>query len=263
MASPPCNLFPRHLFLLRPSPSLYRLHDLYQCADLRSLWKLHRADRSLQHHRRHILIFWLTVVALALRLLHPLLRLSPANFALVYAALMVAVVLPSMGFGGYFIPLIAGVFYYATPENNWSDLLWPHIPHWAVPRDLEAIRQLFEGADASAPGALGLGGPGRCCGWGLFMLAFFFVSIALIGLVHHQWSRQERLVYPLAAVPNMLLESLENPTASILKSKLLWLGFSHRLCAANRQHARSSIRHRDYPWLRHPRRPHRDPSIRA
>ena len=51
------------------------------------------------------LIFWIVVVALALRLLHPLLRLSPANFALVYAALMVAVVLPSMGFGGYFIPL--------------------------------------------------------------------------------------------------------------------------------------------------------------
>jgi hypothetical protein len=61
--------------------------------------------------------------------------------------------------------------------------------------------------------------------WGLFMLAFFFVSVALISLVHHQWSRQERLVYPLAAVPNMLLTSLENPTASILKSKLLWLGF--------------------------------------
>ena len=170
------------------------------------------------------LIFWLTVVALALRLLHPLLRLSPANFALVYAALMVAVVLPSMGFGGYFIPLIAGVFYYATPENNWSDLIWPHIPYWAVPRDLEAIRQLFEGADAAAPVPWALWA-GPLLWWGLFMLAFFLVSIALISLVHHQWSRQQRLVYPLAAVPNMLLESLENPTASILKSKLLWLGF--------------------------------------
>ncbi len=170
------------------------------------------------------LIFWLVVVALALRLLHPLLRLSPANFALVYAALMVAVVLPSMGFGGYFIPLIAGVFYYATPENNWSDLLWPHIPHWAVPRDLEAIRQLFEGTEAAAPVPWGLWA-GPLVWWDLFMLAFFLVSIALISLVHHQWSRQERLVYPLAAVPNMLLESLENPTASVLKSKLLWLGF--------------------------------------
>ena len=169
-------------------------------------------------------IFWLTVATLLLRLLHPLLRLSPANFALVYAALMVAVVLPSMGFGGYFIPFIAGVFYYATPENNWSDLLWPHIPNWAAPRDLEAIRQLFEGADAGSPIPWGLWA-GPLLWWGLFMLAFFFVSLALISLVHHQWSRQERLVYPLAVVPNMLLQSLENPVNSVLKSKLLWCGF--------------------------------------
>ena len=170
------------------------------------------------------LIFWIVVISLILRLLHPLLGLSPANFALIYAALMVAVVLPSMGFGGYFIPLIAGAFYYATPENNWSDLLWPHIPHWAAPRDLESIRQLFEGADAGTPVPWDLWA-GPLLWWGLFMLAFFFVSVALISLVHHQWSRQERLVYPLAAVPNMLLDSLEHPARSILKSKLLWLGF--------------------------------------
>jgi hypothetical protein len=170
------------------------------------------------------LIFWIAVASLMLRLLHPVLRLSPTNFALVYAALMVAVVLPSMGFGGYFIPLIAGVFYYATPENNWSDLLWPHIPNWAAPRDLESIRQLFEGADVGTPIPWSMWA-GPLFWWGLFMLAFFFVSVALVGLVHHQWSRQERLVYPLAAVPNMLLTSLENPAASILKSKLLWCGF--------------------------------------
>ena len=170
------------------------------------------------------LVFWIVVISLLLRLLHPLLHLSPANFALVYAALMVATVLPSMGFGGYFIPLLAGVFYYATPENNWSDLIWPHIPKWAVPHDLEAIRQLFEGADADAPIPWGIWIEPLCY-WGLFMLAFFLVSVSLISLVHHQWSRQERLVYPLAAVPNMLLASLENPLDSILRSKLLWLGF--------------------------------------
>lgn len=170
------------------------------------------------------LIFWIAVISLVLRLLHPVLRLSPTNFALVYAALMVAVVLPSMGFGGYFIPLIAGAFYYATPENNWSDLLWPHIPHWAVPHNLETIRQLFEGSDVGTPIPWDLWA-GPLLWWGLFMLAFFFVSVALVSLLHHQWSRQERLVYPLAAVPNMLLESLENPATSILKSKLLWTGF--------------------------------------
>ena len=170
------------------------------------------------------LIFWILIIALTLRLIHPVLRFSPSNYALIYAALMVAVVLPSMGFGGYFIPLIAGVFYYATPENNWSDLIWPHIPAWAAPRDLESIRQLFEGANAGTPVPWSLWA-GPLLWWGLFMLAFFFVSVALISLVHHQWSRQERLVYPLAAVPNLLLDSLENPSRSILKNKLLWFGF--------------------------------------
>lgn len=170
------------------------------------------------------LIFWTTLFALLLRLLHPLLKLSPSNFALIYAGLMVATVLPSMGFGGYFIPLIAGVFYYATPENNWSDILWPHIPKWAVPHDVEAIRQLFEGTAANVPIPWQLW-TGPLLWWGLFMLAFFLVSFALIALVHNQWSQRERLVYPLAAVPTMLLQSLEEPAQSILKSKLLWFGF--------------------------------------
>jgi hypothetical protein len=169
-------------------------------------------------------IFWLVVIGLVLRFIHPILRLSPGNFALIYAGLMVATVLPSMGFGGYFLPLIAGVFYYATPENNWAELLWSHIPEWAAPRDLEGIRQLFEGIAPDQPIPWGIWLEPLVY-WGLFMLAFFFVSVSFISLVHHQWSRQERLVYPLAVVPTMLLESLENPAASLLKSKLLWVGF--------------------------------------
>tara|TARA_Y100000588_G_scaffold379005_1_gene460444 strand:- start:344 stop:1072 length:729 start_codon:yes stop_codon:yes gene_type:complete len=170
------------------------------------------------------LIFWVVVSSLFLRLLHPLLRLSPSNFALIYAALMVATVLPSMGFGGYFLPLISGIFYYATPENNWADLIWGHLPHWAAPRDLNAIQQLFEGTGPDKPIPWDVWMEPMVY-WGLFMLAFFFVSVSFIALLHHQWSRQERLVYPLAVVPNMLLDSLGNPLKSILRSKLLWAGF--------------------------------------
>ncbi|MBJ67765.1 MAG: hypothetical protein CME28_07135 [Gemmatimonadetes bacterium] len=170
------------------------------------------------------LIFWMTLCTLFLRIVHATLALSATNFALIYAGLMVATVLPSMGFGGYFIPLIAGVFYYATPENNWSDILWPHIPSWAAPRDIEAIRQLFEGTSEGAAIPWDLWWEPMLW-WGLFMLAFFLVSFALIALVHNQWSQRERLAYPLAAVPNMLLDSIEKPRTSILRSKLLWLGF--------------------------------------
>ena len=57
------------------------------------------------------LIFWMALCSLFLRLVHSTLSLSATNFALIYAGLMVATVLPSMGFGGYFIPLIACLLY--------------------------------------------------------------------------------------------------------------------------------------------------------
>jgi len=170
------------------------------------------------------LIFWILVVSLLLRLVRPFLQLSPANFALIYAALMVVIVLPSMGFGGYFIPFLAGVFYYANPENNWEDLLWRNIPDWAVPQDLEAIQKLFEGVSADYPIPWDVWIE-PLCWWGFFMLAFFLVSMSFVSLIHHQWSRGERLVYPLAVVPTMMVENLENPAASFLKSNLFWVGF--------------------------------------
>lgn len=170
------------------------------------------------------LLFWVALVAMGLRLLRPVLGLSPASFALVYAALMVATVIPTMGFGGYFVPLVAGAFYYATPENNWQTLLWDHIPAWVVPRDPVLIQGLFEGIGAEQPIPWGPWVMPLLL-WGLFMFAFFMVSLSFIALIHHQWSREERLVYPLAALPTLLTESLENPAQSIFRDKLMWCGF--------------------------------------
>ncbi|MDE2741837.1 MAG: hypothetical protein OXI58_09630 [Gemmatimonadota bacterium] len=169
-------------------------------------------------------LFWVALTALLLALIRPFLRLPTSTFALIYAALMVATVMPTMGFGGYFIPLLAGVFYYATPENNWRELLWDHIPDWAAPRDLEMIRNLFEGAPEGAPLPWDAW-LGPSIFWGLFMVAFFLVSFSLIALLHHQWASGERLVYPLAVVPTVMVESVENPAKSLFRNPLFWIGF--------------------------------------
>ena len=170
------------------------------------------------------MLFFLLAVGLLLRALHPVLGLSPASFALVYAALMVATVIPTMGFGGYFLPFIAGLIYYATPENNWEEVLWPHVPEWVVPRDPELIRRLFEGLSAGEsipwePWVVPV------LVWASFFVAFSGVSLSFVSLVHHQWSREERLVYPLAATPTLMVESLRDPSRSFLRSRLLWAGF--------------------------------------
>ena len=116
-------------------------------------------------------LFWVALTALLLALIRPFLRLPTSTFALIYAALMVATVMPTMGFGGYFIPLLAGVFYYATPENNWRELLWDHIPALtrrpARPRDM--IATSFEGCPTGCTAAVGMPGSALlfsgACSW--------------------------------------------------------------------------------------------------
>ena len=141
------------------------------------------------------MLFWLLVFGLLLRLIHPILGLTPASFALVYAALMVATVIPTMGFGGTFIPL-----------------------------DPELIRRLFEGISGGEsipwePWVV------PCLSWVSFFVAFSCVSLSFVRLVHHQWSREERLVYPLAVTPTLMVDSFREPSQSFLRSRLLWVGF--------------------------------------
>ena len=71
---------------------------------------------------------------------------------------VVASAIPTSGFTANLIALLPSVFYYATPENEWAQLLHPHVTEWLVPQDPEAIRYFFEGlpsGTAHPPGAPG------------------------------------------------------------------------------------------------------------
>ena len=87
-----------------------------------------------------------------LALVQPLLGLvrrpwafNRAELLLITAMMMLATAIPSRGFTGAALPAISSVLYYATPENNWAELLVPHIPTWLVVQDEVAIKQFYEG----------------------------------------------------------------------------------------------------------------------
>ena len=68
-----------------------------------------------------------------LGLLRKSLALRRGELATVYIMAMIAAAIPTIGFTSYVLPVISGVYYYATPENDWVQLLHPHIPRWMVP----------------------------------------------------------------------------------------------------------------------------------
>ena len=60
--------------------------------------------------------------------------------------------------------------------------------------------------------------------WGLLALLLGIASISLALIVHRQWSRWERLRYPIAEFANTLLGSPTGGETSIFRSRLFWLG---------------------------------------
>lgn len=93
-----------------------------------------------------LLVFLVAVVNVALRLVRSDWLLSQGELLVVYIMGIVASAIPTMGFSEYLLTIISGAFYYATPENNWGELIHPFIPEWLAPRDAKAIRWFYEGA---------------------------------------------------------------------------------------------------------------------
>ena len=46
---------------------------------------------------------------------------------------------------------------------------------------------------------------GPLLAWGSFAFAFYMMMIAIVALIHGQWSQHERLVYPLTQLPLEML----------------------------------------------------------
>ena len=169
-----------------------------------------------------------------LALVQPLLGLvrrhwafNRAELLLITSMMMLATAIPSRGFTGATLPAISSVLYYATPENNWAELLVPHIPTWMIVQDEVAIKQFYEGLPR-----------GESIPWGawveplfwwlLFMAAFYLVLICAMVIMRRQWMDHERLLYPLVQVPLGMIEDGPRPARikPFLRNPIMWAGFA-------------------------------------
>lgn len=162
--------------------------------------------------------------------LGPLLHRLPKAFhfpqhqtLLVYAFLCIAVSMSSVGVARQMLPQLTVPFYFATPENNYSQIQ-DEIPKWLAPQDPDAIQGMFEGtADGHIPW-----GPWivPLIVWTIFILANFIVMYALMLIFRRQWVEKEHLTFPIVRLV-MDLSSYEGhaQTGRFLANPLMWTGF--------------------------------------
>lgn len=151
--------------------------------------------------------------------------LTSGDRALFYFCLMLATVVPSMGFCGYLFPLLAGVSYFARPDNRWIPLLVDHLPAGLIPQPGPTVTWFYESVPTgmSAPWTAWVG---PLTFWGFFFITLSVVSLALMVLMRRQWQEHEHLAYPLAALPLEIIGSARRGTRPLYRQPVFWVGFA-------------------------------------
>ena len=158
------------------------------------------------------------------------LSLRREELVLIFAMMFVSASLPTFGLVEHLLPMITGVYYYATPENGWVDLIQPLVPGWIAPSEESLILGFYEGLPQGESIPWG-GWMESLSAWLLFLLSLHLVSICLMVILRKQWIQGERLLYPMMQAPIELVASgpESGPMSAIpplLRRSLFWIGFA-------------------------------------
>jgi len=146
------------------------------------------------------LVFLIAVNAL-LRKWMPKLALTPAELLLVYIMATMVSTISGHAMMCVLMGALTHPFWFASPENEWSQLFWQYIPSWFTVRDTPMLKSYFEGESSIflidhlrvwlVPVFV----------WSGFILALYG-SLLCIGLIlRKRWMEQEKLSFPLTHLP--------------------------------------------------------------
>ncbi|MBW2341992.1 MAG: hypothetical protein JRF50_16870 [Deltaproteobacteria bacterium] len=153
--------------------------------------------------------------------------LTPFELVIIWSMTVAVSGLPSSGMMRYLIPALVSWKHFATPENDWANLLHQYIPKWLVVTDSKAVESFFEGIQPgeSIPWRAWLK---PLLIWTLFLAILYFVIFCLSMMLRKQWIEREKLTFPLVQLP---LEIIKKPNGaslinSFFKNRIMWAGFA-------------------------------------
>ena len=122
--------------------------------------------------------------------------------------------------GGALSGTITYPFWFASKENRWAELLWPHLPAWLTVQDREALESFYVGGANPYTWSAFRVWLGPALWYAAFVGAAMWVCLCLNSIVRRRWEDEERLPFPLVVLPLQLSED----TPSLFRSRLWWLG---------------------------------------
>ena len=166
-------------------------------------------------------LFWLLVLNRAIRATRPAAQLRRSELLTVYLMLGVLSSLCTHDMLEILVTLLAYPFRFATVENQWRELIFPHLPEWLVVPDPAVGKGVYEGESSLFTKEHLLAWAGPYAWWTTFVFCLFFVLLCVNTFIRRQWIEHERLSYPIIQLP---LE-MTRPGSGFFRNPLMWAGF--------------------------------------
>ena len=173
-----------------------------------------------------LLFIFVGIVNTLLKIVKRGMAFEATELVTIYIMMIVSSSIVAVGFTEHLLPVVVGVFYFATHENDWVNLIHPYIPDWISPRDPEYIKYFYEGLPRGETIPWGIW-IRPLLYWSSFAIALYFVMICMMVILRRQWVERERLTYPLIQTPmEMIRDDKSGYLAPFFKNPIMWLGFA-------------------------------------
>lgn len=140
----------------------------------------------------------------------------------IYILLSVACALPSITYMSILVTTVGHAFWYATPENEWQQLFWHHLPNWLVVKDADVLSGYYKG-DSTLYTALHIKAWLRpMIYWTAFTTCLISVMLCVNVILRKRWIESEHLAYPVTQIAYQLTCN----TNRLFTNKVVWLGFA-------------------------------------
>jgi hypothetical protein len=168
-------------------------------------------------------LFNVALLNLIIRRYKPQWAFSQGELAVVYVMLCMASAAASHDRAQVLISCLGHAFWYATPENDWSNLFARFLPAWATVQDRSILRGYYEGESTVYDPAVIRAWMGPTLWWTGFAVILGFVMICLCVFLRRQWTDHEKLAYPIIELPTAMAQ---DGGATFFRNRLFWSAFA-------------------------------------
>jgi len=169
------------------------------------------------------ILFWLIVLNFILKKYLPSSALSQSELIVIYVMLVTSTALSGYDMMQCLISLIGNGTWYATPENEWSELFSRHLPGGLTISDKSILRGFYRGESTLytiehikawlVPAAI----------WCSFIVVLLFVMLCINVILRKQWTDREKLAYPIVKLPFEM--TVDGGSRAFFRNRLMWIGF--------------------------------------